>query len=76
MIIKTIAAAVAVALGVTLGSSVATVTPAEAHTTVKVFVGGKWVWKRHRHHHCGYVWTKHRHHRHGKWHKHRVWVCR
>lgn len=75
--IKTIAAAVAVAIGVTLGSSVVSVTPAEAnHTSIKVFVGGKWIWKRHRHSHCGYVWKKHRHHRRGAWHRHRYWVCR
>lgn len=72
--IKTIAAAVAIALGVTLASSIVTPTPAEAHSTFKVFVGGKWLWHRH-HHRCGYVWRSHRHHKGGRWHKHRVRAC-
>ncbi len=75
--LKTIASAVAIVLGVALVPSVMSVTPAEAnHVKVKIFLGGgKWLWKRHHHRHCGLVWKGHRHHKGGKWHKHRVRAC-
>ena len=74
--LKTIATAIAIVLGVTLGSTAMSVTPAEAnHTKIKIFIGGKWLWKRHYNRHCGKVWKSHRHHKGGKWHKHRVRAC-
>ena len=74
--LKTIASAVAIAIGVTLAPSVLSVPPAEAnHTRIKVFIGGSWIWRRHNHRHCGYVWKSHRHYKGGRWHKHRVRTC-
>jgi hypothetical protein len=77
--LKTIASAIAIVLGVAVGSTTMTAmtaTPAEAGPVkVKVFVGGKWIWKRHYHRRCGWVWRGHRHYKGGKWHKHRVRAC-
>lgn len=74
--LKTIASAIAIVLAVTFASTTVAVTPAEAHTTFKVFIGGKWLWKRHGHNRCGNVWKSHRHFQGGHRHKHRVRLCR
>lgn len=72
--IKTIASVVAIVLGVSLAPSVLSVAPAEAsHVKIKIFVGGKWLWKRNYHRRCGLVWRSYKHH--GKWRKHRIRAC-
>lgn len=73
--LKSIALGTALAVFIGAGATVIPAAPAEAKTTVIISINGGPVWKKRRHHGCGWVWKKHRHTRHSPWHRHRVRVC-